>query len=105
MQRDTVEYLKRCDLCQKHSLNIHQLKGNLNSISCPWPFNQWGLDIVAMDYFTKLIKAEALANIRDVDAKKFIWKNIINIFKVPKTLIQTMDYNSTIRLSRRTATI
>ena len=61
--------------------------------------------IVAMDYFTKWIKAEALANIQDVDAKKFIWKNIINIFEVPETLIQTMDYNSTVRLSRHTATI
>lgn len=85
--KDTAEYEKRCDLCQKHSLNIHQLEGNLNSRSYPWPFTQWGLDIVgpfpratdnrrfvivAMDYFTKWIEAEALANIRDVDAKKFI---------------------------------
>ena len=117
---DTAEYEKRCDFCQKHSPNIHQLEGNLNSISCPWPFTQGGLDIVdpfpratdnkrfiivAMDYFTKWVEAEAVANIRDVDAKKFIWKNIINIFGVPKTLIQTMDYNSTIRLSRRTVVI
>ena len=40
-----------------------------------------------MDYFTKWIEAEPLVNIRDVDAKKFVWKNIITRFRVPHTLI------------------
>ena len=76
--------------------------GHLNPISSPWPFAQWGLDIlgpfpraasnrrfilVAVDYFTKWVEAEALANIRDVDVKKFIWKNIVTRFGVPNTLI------------------
>lgn len=43
--------------------------------------------IVATDYFMKWVKAEALANIRDVDAKKFVWKNIITSFRVLETLI------------------
>ena len=43
--------------------------------------------LVAVDYFTKWVKAEALANIRDVDVKKFIWKNIITRFGVPDSLI------------------
>ena len=28
-----------------------------------------------------------MANIRDVDVKKFVWKNIVTIFGVPNTLI------------------
>jgi len=28
--------------------------------------------LVSMDYFTKWVKAEPLANIRDMDAKRFI---------------------------------
>ena len=40
-----------------------------------------------MDYFTKWVEAEPLANIRDVDVKRFIWKNIITRFGVPHTLI------------------
>ena len=40
-----------------------------------------------MDYFTKWAKAKALANIRDVDVKKFVWKNIITRFGVPDSLI------------------
>ena len=43
--------------------------------------------IVAMDYLTKWIEAKALANIRDEDVKKFVWKNIIMRFGIPKTLI------------------
>ena len=43
--------------------------------------------LVAVDYFTKWVKAEALANIRDVDAKKFVWKNIVMRFGVSDSLI------------------
>ena len=43
--------------------------------------------VVAMDYFTKWIEAEALVNIRDVDAKKFAWKNTVTRFEVPRVLI------------------
>ena len=65
----------------------YQPEGVLNPFSSPWPFAQWGLDIVGpfskavgnkkylpvcTDYFTKLVEAEPLANIRDVDVKRFI---------------------------------
>ena len=38
--------------------------------------------LVVVDYFTKWVKAEALINIRDVDVKKFVWKNIVTKFRV-----------------------
>jgi len=47
--------------------------------------------LVGMDYFTKWVKAEPLANIRDMDAKRFIWKNIITRFGIPCTLISDND--------------
>ena len=43
--------------------------------------------LVNTDYFTKWVEVEPLANIRDVDAKKFVWKNIVTRFEVPRTLI------------------
>ena len=43
--------------------------------------------IVCTDYFTKWVEAEPLANIRDVDVKRFIWKNIVTRFGVPNVLI------------------
>ena len=102
MQKEAPEYVKKCDQCQKFTPNMHQLGGVLNPLSRPWPFAQWGLDIVGpfpkatgnkryllvdMDYFTKWVEAEPLANIRDVDAKKFVWKNTVTRFEVPRTFI------------------
>nr|XP_023873111.1 uncharacterized protein LOC111985683 [Quercus suber] len=43
--------------------------------------------LVGTDYFTKWVEAEPLANIRDVDAKKFFWKNIVTRFGILHTLI------------------
>ena len=43
--------------------------------------------MVGTDYFTKWVKLEPLANIRDVDAKRFVWKNIVTRFRIPHTLI------------------
>ena len=40
-----------------------------------------------MDYFTKWADAEALANIWDVDVKKFEWRNIVTRFGVLESLI------------------
>ena len=81
---------------------IHQPAGSLNPIISLWPFAQWGLDIigpfpyatgnqrfvlVAVDYFTKWTEAEVLANIQDVDVKRFVWRNIVMRFGVPKSLV------------------
>ena len=72
------------------------------SIRCPVLGIQWSLDIVGpfpkaagnkrflvvgIDYFTKWVKAEPLANIRDVDVKRFVWKNIVTRFGIPHSLI------------------
>ena len=43
--------------------------------------------LVGINYFTKWVEAEPLANIRDVDAKRFVWKNIVTRFGIPRTLI------------------
>ena len=87
MQKEALEYVKKCDQCQRFAPNKHRLGGVLNSLSSPWPFAQWSLDIVGpftkvarnkryllvgTDYFTKYVEAEPLANIRDVDVKKFV---------------------------------
>ena len=45
------------------------------------------ISLVGTDYFSKWVEAEPLANIRDVDAKRFIWKNIVTRFGVPHVLI------------------
>ena len=78
MQNKTLKYAKKCDQCQRFAPNTHQLGGFLNPLSSPWPFAQWGLDIVGLfpkaarnkkyllvgtNYFTKWVEAEPLVNI------------------------------------------
>ena len=78
MQKDATEYGRKCEQCHKHAPMIHQPARILNPIISPWPFAQWELDIVGpfpratgnqrfvlvvVDYFTKWVEAEALANI------------------------------------------
>ena len=43
--------------------------------------------LVGTNYFTKWVEAEPLANIRDVDVKRFIWKNIVTRFGTLRTLV------------------
>ena len=43
--------------------------------------------LVNTNYFTKWVEAEPLANIRDMDAKRFVWKNIVTRFGIPHTFI------------------
>ena len=72
------------------------------TITSPWPFAQWGIDIVGplplgkgqvkfllvtIDYFTKWVEAEALAMITEARIQNFVWKNIICRFKIPLTII------------------
>ncbi|XP_065634081.1 uncharacterized protein LOC136069458 [Quercus suber] len=102
MQKEAHEYVKKCDQYRWFAPNIHQSSEILNLLSSPWPFAQWGLDIVgpfpkavgnkkyllvSTDYFTKWVEAEPLANIRDVEVKKFVWKNVVTQFGIPYTLI------------------
>jgi transposase InsO family protein len=101
MQSDAIRYVRECDKCQKFAPKIHQLARELNPLSSPWPFAPRGLDIVgplpwalgnkrflivATDYFTKWIEAKPLSHIRDVDAKRFLWKTIITRFGIPWTV-------------------
>ena len=116
MQKEALEYVKKCDQCQRFALSIHQPGGVLNPLSSPWPFAQWGLDIVGpfpkamrnkryllvgTDYFTKWVEVEPLANIRDADTKRFVWRNIITRFGVPRVLISDNELQFDSKAFRR----
>ena len=53
------------------------------------------------DYFTKLVETKPLTNIRDVDVKKFLWKNIVTRFGVPCTLISDNGFQFDSKAFRR----
>ena len=78
--RDAIDLVRRCKICQEHAKISRLPSEPLTSITSPWPFQQWGLDIlgplplgkgqykfiiVAVDYFTKWVEAEPLATITE----------------------------------------
>ena len=43
--------------------------------------------IVGIDYFTKWVKAEALATITEKNVKSFVWRNIVYRYRIPRVLV------------------
>ena len=61
--------------------------------------------LVGTNYFTKWVEAKPLANIRDMDAKRFVWK-ILSLglgFLIPSS--RTTDLSLIARLSEGTTVI
>ncbi|RVW62616.1 hypothetical protein CK203_059538 [Vitis vinifera] len=101
MKKDAAAYVKRCDKCQRYAPIPHMPSATLKSVSGPWPFAvghgysgtlpaapaQKKFLLVATDYFSKWVEAEAYASIKDKDVTKFVWKNIVCRFGIPQTII------------------
>ena len=43
--------------------------------------------LIASNYFTKWVEAEALATITEAKVQNFVWKNIVCKFGIPRTII------------------
>ncbi|XP_027083501.2 uncharacterized protein [Coffea arabica] len=100
--QDAAALVQRCRACQEHAPLRHQPARKMVPIHSPWPFAQWGVDllgpfprapgryehlVVAINYFTKWMEAEPLATISGKAVQKFFWKNIVCRFGIPHVLI------------------
>uniref|UniRef100_A0A2N9HB70 RNase H type-1 domain-containing protein n=1 Tax=Fagus sylvatica TaxID=28930 RepID=A0A2N9HB70_FAGSY len=102
---DATQYVKACDKCQRFANVPRVPPEEITPITLPWPFAQWGLDImgpfpvgtkqakflvVAIDYFTKWVEVEPLATISE--------KNVKDIHKqTAKSKLQTGPYSKQIK--------
>ncbi|KAL2247804.1 UNVERIFIED_CONTAM: Retrovirus-related Pol polyprotein from transposon [Sesamum indicum] len=99
---DSKNLVRKCESCQKYASLIHQPAAPMEPIKIACPFDQWGIDIVgpfppaqaqkkfiivAVEYFSKWVEAEAVAKISEKEFINFIWKNIICRFGIPWILI------------------
>ena len=46
MLKDGTELVRKCKACQEHARISHLPFEPLTSVTSPWPFQQWGLDIL-----------------------------------------------------------
>ncbi|XP_059625401.1 uncharacterized protein LOC132268588 [Cornus florida] len=108
MARDAEEFSRRCDKCQRFGSLIHQPPEDLHVMATPWPFAQWGMDVVgplptarsqnkyvllATDYFTKWVEAEPYPSVTQTQVRHFIWNNIICRFGVPRSIVMDNGTN------------
>ena len=100
--KDATDLVKKCKICQEHAKISRLPSEPLTLITSPWPFQQWGLDIlgplpiskgqckfiiVAVDYFTKWAEAEPLATITEHKIRNFVWRAIVCRFGIPRALV------------------
>ncbi|KAL0394772.1 UNVERIFIED_CONTAM: hypothetical protein Slati_4443400 [Sesamum latifolium] len=102
MQRDFLDMVRRCRKCQEHANIMHVPTAPMQPIPNPCPFDQWGMDlvgklpratrqreylIVVVDYFSKWVEAEPLSKISEKEVIKFVWRNIICHFGIPRAFL------------------
>ncbi|KAL0312779.1 UNVERIFIED_CONTAM: hypothetical protein Sradi_5677200 [Sesamum radiatum] len=102
MLQDAQEMVKCCHACQEHANINHQPAAPMQPLESPFLFDQWGMDLVGpfpqatgqrkfliavVDYFTKWVEAEPLAKITEKEVIKFLLKNIVCRFDIPRTLV------------------
>ena len=99
METNCYNYVRKCHKCQTYADNINAPPMSLNVLSSPWPFSMWGMDViepiepktsnghcfilVAIDYFTKWVKAASYANITQNMIVKFIKRELICHYGIP----------------------
>jgi hypothetical protein len=96
-QNNSKKIVKSYYNCQMSASKTKAPTTNLRTIEPTWPLARWGIDIieklsaaqgnlqyavVAVEYFTKWIKAKPVTNMLSFTMKKFLWQNIICCFRV-----------------------
>jgi len=90
--KDSAQVVRRCDKCQRFSRIMKTAPEKFTPLTSLWPFAKWGVDIVgpmplgkgsrkflvvAVDYFTKWVEAEALAAITTTNITSFLWRSVV----------------------------
>ncbi|XP_057775214.1 uncharacterized protein LOC130994197 [Salvia miltiorrhiza] len=102
INKDAREFVRKCEACQRHAGRINVPGETMGVMSAACPFDKWGIDIVgklptapggkcflivAVDYFSKWVEAEAVGKIDEVAVERFIWRNICCRFGVPRIIV------------------
>ena len=97
-----MNYVKKCDKCQRFADIPRAPPVELTIMTSPWPFAVWGIDligslqtskggvkyvIVAVDYFTRWTEAEQLTSITAKKSLDFVIKNIVCRYGLPRKIV------------------
>ncbi|KAG7599336.1 Ribonuclease H-like superfamily [Arabidopsis suecica] len=99
MMADCEAYAAKCEPCQRHGPMKNVSPELLSTVTAPYPFMRWAMDIVGpmppsrsekfllvlTDYFTN--EAEAYYEVKSPQVVAFIWKNIICRHDLPYEIV------------------
>ncbi|KAG7593993.1 Ribonuclease H-like superfamily [Arabidopsis thaliana x Arabidopsis arenosa] len=99
---DCEAYAAKCESCQRHGPMKNVSPKLLSTVTAPYPFMRWAMDIVGpmppsrsekfllvlTDYFTKWVEAEAYHEVKSPQVVAFIWKNIICRHGLPYEIVK-----------------
>jgi len=102
MENDCFIHVRKCHKCQAFADNVNAPPVPLNVLAAPWPFSMWGIDaiaaiepkasnghrftLVAIDYFTKWVKATLYTSVTRSVVVRFIKKEIICRYGLPRKI-------------------
>ncbi|KAK8918768.1 hypothetical protein KSP39_PZI021391 [Platanthera zijinensis] len=99
---DAAKFTKECHKCQLFTPLQLQPAQRLRSITAPWPFAIWGMDLVGpfpqasgqrrfllvmIDYFSKWLEVKALAKVTSQVVRNFVWGEIICRHGLPQAIV------------------
>ncbi|KAM2386308.1 hypothetical protein ACFX1X_038800 [Malus domestica] len=102
--KDCIEFTRGCIQCQIHGPIQRVPAESLHSITKPWSFRGWAMDVigkitpyfgaakhawilVTTDYFTKWVEAKSYAELTSKEVCDFVEEHIVTRFDVPETII------------------
>ncbi|KAK8926277.1 hypothetical protein KSP39_PZI018153 [Platanthera zijinensis] len=102
IRKDTAEFARRCRKCQVHAPLQLLPAQRLRSITAPWPFAIWGMDLVGpfppasgqrrfllviIDYFSKWLEIKPLAKVTSQVIRNFVSGEIICRHGLPQAIV------------------
>jgi hypothetical protein len=85
--KDCINMIQKFHPCQIFSKKMHAHPSPLHHVIAIGPFSKWGINIVAIDYFTKWVEAMPTYSNDAKTATLFIFNHIISHFGVPKSIV------------------
>ncbi|XP_062119380.1 uncharacterized protein LOC133833141 [Humulus lupulus] len=102
MEMDAMKFARECQKCQIFGNKIHAPAISLQSVTTPWPFHTWAMDLIgpisppsqgriwilaATECFTKWAEAIPLKKASTETVATFILEHIICRFGIPKRIL------------------
>ena len=102
MKKDCINYVHKCEQCQRYSKVLQAPPTEITLMTSPWPFAVWGIDlvgslptgkggvkyvIVVVDYYTKWVEAEPMNTITLKKALDFVINNIVFRYGLPYKIV------------------